>query len=332
MKKKKIMSMFLMCISVFMLCACGKNEEKDSKDKNYTIGIIQIMEHTSLNTIRDAIVDRLEELGYKDGENCRIDCQQANGEVSNVSSILQSFEGEGCDVIIAITTPCAQAAAPYSERIPVVFSAVTDPVAADIVDSLESTGGNITGTSDAIEVNKILDFALTVTPDIKTIGYLYNSGEANSVACLEKVKAYCSAKNINVKEAAVSNSSEVQMAAESLCADADAIFSPNDNTIAGAMGIVAQIANKEKIPVYVGADSMVKDGGLGTVGIEYTDLGIETANMADSILKGEKKASEIPVKVFNEDLSTYINKSTADEIGVIIPNSILDGKKTIIFE
>lgn len=321
-----------MCISVFMLCACGKNEEKDSKDKNYTIGIIQIMEHTSLNTIRDAIVERLEELGYKDGENCRIDCQQANGEVSNVSSILQSFEGEGCDVIIAITTPCAQAAAPYSERIPVVFSAVTDPVAADIVDSLESTGGNITGTSDAIEVNKILDFALTVTPDIKTIGYLYNSGEANSVACLEKVKAYCSAKNINVKEAAVSNSSEVQMAAESLCADADAIFSPNDNTIAGAMGIVAQIANKEKIPVYVGADSMVKDGGLGTVGIEYTDLGIETANMADSILKGEKKASEIPVKVFNEDLSTYINKSTADEIGVIIPNSILDGKKTIIFE
>lgn len=122
------------------------------------------------------------------------------------------------------------------------------------------------------------------------------------------------------------------MAAESLCADADAIFSPNDNTIAGAMGVVAQVANSAKIPVYVGADSMVKDGGLGTVGIEYTDLGIETANMADSILKGEKKASEIPVKVFNEDLSTYINTSTAKEIGITIPDSILNGQKTITFE
>ena len=162
MKKKKILAVLLACMCVFMLCACGKNEDSDKNgkgEKNYTIGIIQIMEHASLNTIRDAIVTRLGELGYKDGDNCKIDCQQANGEVSNVSSILQSFEGEGCDVIIAITTPCAQAAAPYSEKIPVVFSAVTDPVAADIVESLESTGGNITGTSDAIDVNKILDLA-----------------------------------------------------------------------------------------------------------------------------------------------------------------------------
>lgn len=335
MKKKKILAVLLACMCVFMLCASCKNEDSDKNgkgEKTYTIGIIQIMEHASLNTIRDAIVTRLGELGYKDGDNCKIDCQQANGEVSNVASILQSFEGEDCDVIIAITTPCAQAAAPYSEKIPVVFSAVTDPVAADIVESLESTGGNITGTSDAIDVNKILDLALTVTPDIKTLGYLYNSGEANSVSCLEKVKTYCKDKNITVKEAAVSNSSEVQLAAESLCADADAIFSPNDNTIAGAMGVVAQVANSAKIPVYVGADSMVKDGGLGTVGIEYTDLGIETANMADSILKGEKKASEIPVKVFNEDLSTYINTSTAKEIGITIPDSILNGQKTITFE
>lgn len=334
MKIKKILALLLTTVMLFTLSACGNNgdDNSDKSDKTYTIGIVQIMEHASLNTIRDAIITRLGELGYKDGENCKIDCQQANGEVSNVASILQSFEGEGCDVIIAITTPCAQSAAPYSERIPVVFSAVTDPVAAEVVDSLESTGGNITGTSDALDIEKILDFALTMKPELNTLGYLYNSGEANSVACLETVKAYCEDKNITVKEAAVSNSSEVQMAVESLCADVDAIFSPNDNTIAGAMGIVAQIANDSKIPVFVGADSMVKDGGLGTVGIEYTDLGIETANMVDSILKGEKKASEIPVKVFNEDLSTYINKSTAEEIGITIPDEIANGEKTIIFE
>ncbi len=328
MKMKKIIALVLSTVMMFALCSCGT----DDNDKNFTIGIVQIMEHASLNTIRDAIVDRLSELGYVDGENCTIDCQQANGEASNVSSILQSFEGKGCDIIIAITTPCAQAAAPYSEKIPVVFSAVTDPIAAEVVDSLESTGANITGTSDALDINKILDFALKITPEIETLGYLYNAGEANSVSCLETVKAYCKVANIQVKELAVTNTSEVQMAAESLCASCDAIFSPNDNTIAGAMSVVAQVANEAKIPVYVGADSMVQDGGLGTVGIEYTDLGIETANMVNSILKGEKKASEIPVKVFNENLSSYVNKTTASEIGIVIPEEILNGNKTIIFE
>ncbi len=330
MKMKKIVALILSAVMILSLCACGKEESADGEKKEIKIGIVQIMEHASLNTIRDAVVNRLKELGY-DGENVTIDCQQANGEASNVTSILQSFEGEGCDIIVAITTPCAQLAAPYSEKIPVVFSAVTDPVAAGIVDSLESTGGNITGTSDALDIDKILDFA-TQIKEIETLGYLYNSGEANSVACLEKVKEYCSSKGIDVKEMAVTNSSEVKMAAESLCEDVDAIFSPNDNTIAGTMNVVAEVANSKKVPIFVGADSMVKDGGFGTVGIEYTDLGIETANMVDSILKGDKKASEIPVKVFNEDLSTYINKTTADEIGIEIPEEILNGEKTIIFE
>lgn len=330
MKMKKILALILSAVMILSLCACGKEESADGEKKEIKIGIVQIMEHASLNTIRDAVVNRLKELGY-DGENVTIDCQQANGEASNVTSILQSFEGEGCDIIVAITTPCAQLAAPYSEKIPVVFSAVTDPVAAGIVDSLESTGGNITGTSDALDIDKILDFA-TQIKEIETLGYLYNSGEANSVACLEKVKEYCSSKGIDVKEMAVTNSSEVKMAAESLCEDVDAIFSPNDNTIAGTMNVVAEVANSKKVPIFVGADSMVKDGGFGTVGIEYTDLGIETANMVDSILKGDKKASEIPVKVFNEDLSTYINKTTADEIGIEIPEEILNGEKTIIFE
>lgn len=330
MKMKKILALLLSAIMIMGLCACGKEDTKDSDKKEIKIGVVQIVEHASLNTIRDAVVSRLKELGY-DGENVTIDCQQANGEASNVTSILQSFEGNGCDIIVAITTPCAQMAAPYTEKIPVVFSAVTDPVAAGIVDSLESTGGNITGTSDALDIEKILDFA-TQIKEINTLGYLYNSGEANSVACLEQVKAYCDKKDIEVKAVAVTNSSEIKMAAESLCEDVDAIFSPNDNTVAATMNVVAEVANAKKIPVFVGADSMVKDGGFGTVGIEYTDLGIETANMVDQILKGEKKASEIPVKVFNEDLSIYINKTTAEEIGIEIPEEILKGEKTIIFE
>lgn len=338
MKFKKLLAVLsAAALSASMMTACGK-EDSSSNDSvknagnNYKIGIVQIMEHSSLNTIRDAIVKRLGELGFKDGDNCKIDCQQANGESTTVTQILDQFKADGDDIIVAITTPCAQLAAPYSTDIPVVFSAVTDPIAAGIVDSLESTGGNITGTSDALEISKILDFAVQTTSDLKTLGYLYNTGEDNSVSCLEKVKAYCKDNNIKLEIASVTNTSEIQEAITTLADKCDAVFSPNDNTVASAMGTVAQVMNKAKKPMYVGADSMVQDGGFATIGIQYNDLGIETANMAASILKGEKKASEIPVKVFNEDLSTFINRSTAKAIGYEIPDEIANAEKTVFFD
>lgn len=341
MKIKKILAAALTAaITCMALASCGVKEDSSSakensasdSDKTYKIGIVQITEHTSLNTIRDAVIAQLAELGYEDGKNCVIDTQQANNESTTVQQILDQFKSDGDDIIIAITTPCAQLAAPYSEEIPVVFSAVTDPVGAGLVDSLEASGGNITGTSDALAIDKILDFALEMKPEIKTLGFLYNTGEDNSVSCLESVKAYCEGKGIEVVEGAATNTSEVQEAAQNLASKCDAVFSPNDNTIAGAMGTVAQVMNEAKVPMFVGADSMVQDGGLGTVGIEYSDLGKETANMAASILSGEKTAGEIPVKVFNEDLSTYINKSTAETIGITIPDSIANDEKTIYFE
>ncbi|MBQ9374980.1 MAG: ABC transporter substrate-binding protein, partial [Ruminococcus sp.] len=314
MKFRKIISVVAAsAIALGTLASCGVKDDTSAvniskkKAKNYKIGVVQIMEHTSLNTIRDAIVDRLGELGYKDGKNCTIDLQQANGESTTVQQILDKFKDDGSDIIVAITTPCAQLAAPYSEEIPVVFSAVTDPVGAEIVDSIEKTGANITGTSDKLAISKILDFAQELKPEIKKFGYLYNTGEDNSVSCLKEVKEYCKDKDIEVVEAAATNTSEVQEAAQKLADECDAVFSPNDNTIAGAMGTVAEVMNKAKVPMFVGADSMVQDGGLATVGIEYTDLGKETANMVDQILSGKKKASEIPVKVFDEDLSNYVN-------------------------
>ena len=201
--KKTLAIISAAALSLSMMTACGKEDSSsDSKienaDNNYKIGIVQIMEHNSLNTIRDAVKGQLEALGFKDGDNCTIDCKQANGESTTVTQILDQFKADGADVIVAITTPCAQLAAPYSADIPVVFSAVTDPIAAGVVDSLDNTGGNITGTSDALEISKILDFALKATPNIKTLGYLYNTGEDNSVSCLEKVKSYCKDKNIKL--------------------------------------------------------------------------------------------------------------------------------------
>ena len=338
MKLRKIIAILsAAALTATMLTACGKKNPSsesavENAENNYKIGIVQMMEHSSLNTIRDSIVERLGELGFKDGENCTINCQQANGESTTVTQILDQFKADESDIIVAITTPCAQLAAPYSSEIPVVFSAVTDPVAAEIVESLDNPGGNITGTSDALEISKILDFAMTATPDLKTLGYLYNTGEDNSVSCLEKVKAYCKDKGLELEIASVTNTSEIQEAITTLADKCDAVFSPNDNTVASAMGTVAQVMNKAKKPMYVGADSMVQDGGFATIGIQYNDLGIETANMVASILKGEKKASEIPVKVFNEDLSTFINKSTAKAIGYEIPDEIANAEKTVLFD
>ena len=330
MKVKKLLAILCAAaLSGTMLTACGK---KESASKNINIGIVQIMEHSSLNTIRDSIVQRLGELGYKDGENCTINCQQANGEATAVTQILDQFKADEVDVIVAITTPCAQLAAPYSEDIPVVFSAVTDPIGADLVDSLENTGVNITGTSDALEISKILDLAIQTTPNLNTLGYLYNTGEDNSVSCLKQVKQYCKDKGIKLETASATNTSEIQEAIATLADKCDAVFSPNDNTVAGAMGTVAEVMTKAKKPMFVGADSMVQDGGFATVGIQYNDLGYETANMVASILKGEKKASEIPVKVFNEDLSTFINKSTAEAIGYEIPDEIANADKTVFFD
>lgn len=327
MKLKKILSAVMagaICLTAF--AGCSKNND-DGKIK---IGVLQIVQHPSLNTIRDSFTARMEELGYVNGENCVIEYQDAQNEPTTANSIVQSFKGDKKDVIVAIATPTAQAAATASDTIPVVFSAVTDPVLAGLVDSLENTGKNITGTSDAIQVEQILDFGMKLTPNIKKLGYLYNAGEANSVSCLEKVKAYCEAKNIELVEAAIATSSEVQQASQVLASKVDAIFTPNDNTVATAMNVLADAARKAKIPVYVGADSMVKDGGFATFGIDYEELGRETANMVDSILKGEKKASEIPVKVFDTDLYMYINMDTAKAIGVTIPEDIMNSDRLVM--
>lgn len=324
MKMKKIGAALMagaMCLAVFSGC---------TQEEKVKIGVVQIVQHASLNDVRDSFAERMKELGYTD-ENCEIEFQDAQNESSNANSIVQSFKGDKKDIIIAIATSAAQAAANVSDEIPVVFSAITDPVFAGLVDSLDNPGGNMTGTSDALQIGQILDFALELTPGIQKLGYIYNSGEPNSVSVLEEVKAYCEGKGIEVVEKAITNTSEVQQAAQVLVTQVDAVFTPNDNTITVAMDALANAAIQAKVPVYVGADSMVESGGFATIGIDYTDLGKVTADMADQILKGEKKPSEIPVKVFDTDLNIYINKKTAAAIGVTIPDEVANNEKTVFF-
>ena len=323
MKMKKILTVLLvLVIAMSLFAGCGNVVDGGNETRTVKVGILQLMEHPSLNTIRESIIEGLADAGYVDGENMVIDYQNGQNDMTIMKTAAQTFVANGCDVIIAIATPAAQAVLSETTEIPIVFAAVTDPVDAGLVDSLEQPGGNVTGTSDEVSAEMIMNLAEEITPGFKTIGALYSSGEDNSASVIAGLKAYADAKGLKVVESAVTNSSEVQQAAQYLADKVDVVYSPIDNTVASAMAVATEVFNSQKIPFYVSADSMVADGGLATYGIDYTVLGKETGAMVAQVLGGEDPAG-IPVKKMS-DMSVYINKNTADAIGVEFPQAVLD--------
>ncbi|WP_434510287.1 ABC transporter substrate-binding protein [Desulfitobacterium sp. AusDCA] len=324
--KKKLSQMLAVVVSLllmFSLTACSSSTSTSvSKDQGKKkIGILQVVEHPSLNEIREAIVKELSDKGFKDGENITIDYQNAQGDQSNLKTMAKKFVNGKYDLIIAVATPSAQAVASETKDIPILFASVLDPIGAGVVSNFEKPGGNITGTSNAVSADKVMDLAQKITPNIKKLGTIYNPGESNSAFIIKDLKDYVAKNNITLVEAPITSSAEVQQAASSLVGKVDAILIPNDNTVATAMPTVSQIAIKAKIPVYVTADSLVRDGGLATNGINYTTLGKETADMGVEILNG-KKPGDIPVKTMDK-MSIYLNKDTANALGITFPEDIV---------
>lgn len=323
-KMKKVLAVLLvLAMSMMMFTGCGSKEEGD---KVYKIGIVQLMEHPSLDTIRENIIEGLEEEGYVDGENIEILYQNGQNDMTTMKNIAQTFVGEECDVIVAIATPAAQAALSETTDIPIVFAAITDPVDAGLVDSLETPGGNVTGTSDEVSAEMIMNLAKEIDPDFKTIGALYNTGEDNSVSVIAGLKEYAEANGFEVIESTVTNTSEVQQAAQYLADKVDIVFSPIDNTVASSMAVATEIFNGAGIPFYVSADSMVKDGGLATYGIDYTVLGKETASMIADVLEGEDPATMAVRKM--SDMKVYLNTETAKALNLEIPADVLEKATT----
>lgn len=325
MKVSKLLKvMAVSALTIGVLTGCGGNSNGRVKE----VAIIQYVEHTSLDTIKKSFDKQMEKLGYKQGENINYTFKNAQGDSNTAPSIIQGFQAEKKDCVVAIATPVAMSAAVMAKNTPVVFAAVTDPVSAKLTTSLEKPDKNITGTSDEIQVEQILEKALEVDPEMKTLGVIYNKGEVNSVTNIGKAKAFCEKNNINLVEGTITAVNEVQSAIDVLASKSDAIFAPNDNMVASAMDMVSSACTKAKVPLYVGADSMVQDGGFLSVGINYEDLGKETANMVDKILQGEK-VENIPVKVFKDDLSIYVNKKVLKELGISLPDSIKNDKAYI---
>lgn len=309
----RFVSFLVLCL--VCLVAFGCNEKVGP-----TIGIVQFTTHDSLDTIRNACVKELENQGYKDGENCKIIFANCNADGNTITQTISSLKNKKCDVIVAIATPVAQEAVKYSDTIPVVFSAVSDPT--DILKS----GVKITGTSDAIQVSSILDFIFLMAEinnkPINKLGYIYNPQEANSVSNLAKIETYLAnaGKNDMLVVKTISKSSELEITSRALCDKVDAIFVTDDNTVAEAMNVLANVGLENNKPVYTGVDSMVNDGGLATIGINYEDLGKETGAMCARILKGEK-AEDIPYKVFDTNLKLFVNKKTLESLGYNLPEN-----------
>ena len=315
-KTVKTLMACMMCAGVLAGCSSNKDEKKP------LVSVAQIVEHTSLNEIRDSFKAEMERLGYKEGENIAYDFKDAGNDPTTANSIMSTFAGNKSDVIVAIATPTATAAANYSKDIPIVFSAVTDPVAAEVVADMEKPGGNVTGTSDVISVEKIMGLAQEITPGFKTIGTLYNSSETNSVSAVEALKEFAEKNSLEVIESAITSTNEIQPAAQNLAKKCDIVFSPTDNTVASSIATANQVFIESKIPFYVGADSMVKDGAFATYGVDYEYLGQQTADMVAEIINGADPG-EMPVRTMDE-MAIYINSQTAADMGITIPQDILD--------
>lgn len=322
--KTRLTALFAAAAMGLSLAGCGSAASATSaaasgsgQQADYTVGILQYTSHSSLDEIAAAIQSELEQQAQAAGVTISVELKNGQGDAATINDICKMFVSDGVDLIIPIATPAATAAAAAVQGtdIPLVYSAVTDPVAAQLAQSMEAPGENMTGTSDYIDTAKILDLVLANNPDTKTLGLIYNLGETNSAATIEALRPVLEEKGIQAVESTVTTPGEVQMAAQNLVSKGvDAIFVPIDNTVASAMSVLADEAIKGGVPVYTAADSLVRDGGLATTGVNYTKLGELTAQMAVQVLQGEDPAT-MPVQVLNDGIVT-VNTTTAKALGI----------------
>lgn len=321
------------CISMAVFAGCassngnvGSNPKTSetatgTAKENYKIGVIQYVAHDALDASYQGFVDGLAEEGFVVGENLTIDFQNAQGDISNCSTIATKLASGGNDLVLAIATPAAQAMAQATidkQDLPVLITAVTDPADAGLVASNEAPGGNITGTSDLTPVAEQIALLQQLVPEAKTVGLLYASSEANSVFQIEIAKKAAEELGLETKEYTVSSTNDLQQVVQSMVGKVDAIYSPTDNMIASGMPAVSQITTQNKIPMVVGERGMVENGALASYSIDYYALGKLTAAQAAKILKGEATPATMPIE-YQENFTLDFNKEVGNVLGIEAP-------------
>ena len=329
MKKKTITIMMTAAMVMAMAAGCGSKESSssdgDNKEASYKIGIQQFAEHGSLDNCREGFLEGLEEEGIKEGDNLEVEVKNAMADTATNAQIADSFVSDNMDLICAIATPSAQSAynAAMDKDIPVVYTAVTDPVAAELADKDGNPVGNVTGTSDTLPVEEQLKMIREMMPDAKTIGILYTTSEANSVSAIATYESLVDKYGFTLETKGISQTSEIALATDDLLTKVDCITNLTDNTVVASLPTILEKANEKGIPVFGSEIEQVKIGCLAAEGIDYIQLGKQTGKIAAQILKGEKKASEIPYEIISEP-GFYVNTKVAENLGIEVPSDLAD--------
>ncbi|MDF2944850.1 MAG: hypothetical protein K0S01_3708 [Herbinix sp.] len=326
---KKLLSLVLiLALATSMMVGCGKKE-----DGKVTIGIGQFAEHGSLDNCRNGFVEGLAQGGYVEGDNLKILVENAQADGSTATQIANNFVAKKVDLICAIATPMAQSAfgATKDTKIPVIFTAVTDPVAAELAKEDRTPNGNTTGTSDKLPVEKQLEMIRAILPDAKTIGIMYSTSEVNSVSAIEEYKAAAANYGFEIVESGIATTADIPLATDNLLTKVDCINNLTDNTVVSSLPVILDKAAEKNIPVFGSEVEQVKIGCLATVGLDYFDLGVQTGKMAAQVLSGEKKASEINFEII-EEASFYGNTAVAENLGVTLPQDLVSSAKEMFSE
>ena len=330
--KKKVLAVILTAVCTMGLMAgCGNsnvgntNTQKNasSAEDGYKIGISQFAEHGSLDNCREGFLEGLKEEGIEEGKNLTVDYQNAQTDTGTASTIADSFVSAKEDLICAIATPCAQSAynSAMNADIPVVYTAVSDPVAAKLANEDGSCVGNVTGSSDVLPVEEQLKMIRAMLPDAKKIGIMYTTSEANSVSAIKEYKSLVKKYDFELVEKGITTTADVSLAADDLLSKVDCITNLTDNTVVASLPTILDKANEKKIPVFGSEIEQVKIGCLAAEGIDYIALGKQTGKMAAKVLKGEAKASEQNFETITEP-GFYVNNKVAEDLGITVPEDL----------
>ena len=332
MKKQNVIAAGCMMAAAVM--TTGFTFAKTGADgESYTIGISQFAEHGSLDNCREGFMEGLKEAGIEEGVNLTVEFDNAQADMGTASQIADSYVNKGVDLICAIATPTAMSAynSTMETDIPVIYTAVSDPVGAGLADENGVPVGNITGTSDALPVTEQLELIRQMLPDAEKIGILYTTSEANSVSTIAEYKAHAEEYGFEIVDTGISTIADVDMAAADLAGKVDCISNLTDNTVVSALQTVLQYANKEGIPVFGSEVEQVKNGCLASMGIDYVALGKQTGAMAAKVVKGEAEASEMNYEICS-GAELYLNTEVAENLGMELDEEFVSGAAQVFEE
>lgn len=293
-----------------------------------TVAITAIVEHPALDAVRKGVIDELAAEGFTEGKNLKVNFQSAQGNTGTAGQIAKQFVADGPDVIVAIATPSAQSVAAATTSIPLVFSAVTDPVEAKLVSKLDGSGTNVTGASDVLPYEPQIDLMKQVIPSLKDVGYVYSPGEVNSTIVLKNLKEKLTPMGITVHEAPAQRSNDIAMAARSIADKVDVIYTSTDNNVVSAYESLSQVAKESKVPLIASDTDSVARGAVAALGVNYYDLGRETGKIVARVLNGTDIGT-IPVYV-PQSLDLYVSPTNASAAGLTLPQAVIDKAKEVV--